>query len=64
MNRQYLLDSLDGFKGLVFRLLPQPLVDASACVPMTTDAPWTEALCARMSETVPPPEITDEGETG
>jgi len=43
MNRQYLLDSLDGFKGLVFRLLPVPLVEAVASVPMTTDAPWAEA---------------------
>ncbi len=43
MNRQYLLDSLDGFKGLVFRLLPSAVVEAVACVPMTTDAPWTEA---------------------
>jgi hypothetical protein len=39
MNRQYLLDSLDGFKGLVFRLLPPAVVEAIACVPMTTDAP-------------------------
>lgn len=43
MNRKYLLDSLDGFKGLVFRLLPPAVVDAIACVPMTTDAPWTDA---------------------
>jgi hypothetical protein len=43
MNRQYLLDSLDGFKGLVFRLFPATLVEAVGCVPMTTDAPWTEA---------------------
>jgi hypothetical protein len=43
MNRKYLLDSLDGFKGLVFRLLPAAVVEAVACVPMTTDAPWTEA---------------------
>ena len=43
MNRKYLLDSLDGFKGLVFRLLPSAVVEAVACVPMTTDAPWTEA---------------------
>ena len=43
MNRQYLLDGLDGFKGLVFRLLPPALVEATACIPMTTDAPWTEA---------------------
>jgi hypothetical protein len=43
MNRQYLLDSLDGFKGLIFWLLPAPVVEAVACVPMTTDAPWTEA---------------------
>ncbi len=43
MNRQFLLDSLDGFKGLVFRLLPQALTESIACVPMTTDAPWTEA---------------------
>ena len=43
MNRQYLLDSLDGFKGLVFRLLPSVVVEAIACVPMITDAPWTQA---------------------
>lgn len=51
MNRQYLLDSLDGFKGLVFRLLPAALVEAVACVPMTTDAPWSEAE-QRVFETV------------
>jgi len=43
MNRQYLLDSLDGFKGLVFRLLPARVVGAIACVPMTADAPWSDA---------------------
>ena len=43
MNRQYLLDSLDGFKGLVFRLLPAEALEAVACVPITTDAPWTDA---------------------
>ncbi|MGA2400767.1 MAG: hypothetical protein ABSG91_03560 [Syntrophobacteraceae bacterium] len=43
MNRKYLLDSLDGFKGLVFRLLPPHVAGSVACVPMTTDAPWTDA---------------------
>jgi hypothetical protein len=43
MNRQYLLDSLDGFKALIFRLLPIGVVDSVACVPMTTDGPWTDA---------------------
>jgi len=43
MNRQYLLDSLDGFKGLVFRLLPVRVTESIACVPMTTDAPWSDA---------------------
>jgi hypothetical protein len=50
MNRQYLADSLDGFKGLVFRLLPPVIVETVACVPMTTDAPWTDAE-KRMFET-------------
>lgn len=43
MNRRYLLDSLDGFKSLVFRLLPDELSGSIACVPMTTDDPWCEA---------------------
>jgi len=43
MNRLYLLDSLDGFKGLVFRLLPAHLAGSIACVPMTTDGPWSDA---------------------
>jgi hypothetical protein len=43
MNRQYLLDSLDGFKGLIFRLLPARLAGSLACVPMTTDGPWHDA---------------------
>ena len=43
MNRDYLLDSLDGFKGLVFRLLPDGVSRSIACVPMTTDGPWEEA---------------------
>ena len=43
MNRKYLLDSLDGLKGLVFRLLPLGVVSSIACVPMTTDGPWTVA---------------------
>jgi hypothetical protein len=44
MNREYLLDSLDGFKALVFRLLlPRELTESIACVPMTTDGPWKEA---------------------
>jgi hypothetical protein len=42
MNRQYLLDSLDGFKGLVFRLLGPELLSSIGCVPMTTDGPWTD----------------------
>ncbi len=43
MNRRYLLDSLDGLKALVFRLLPSGISGSIACVPMTTDGPWTEA---------------------
>src|SRR5262245_28531874 len=43
MNRLYLLDSLDGFKGLVFRLLPAHIAGSIACVPMTTDGPWSDA---------------------
>ena len=45
MNRKYLLDSLDGLKGLVFRLLPSEVVASIGCVPMTTDdqcGPWTD----------------------
>lgn len=41
MNRQYLLDSLDGFKGLVFRLLGPEISGQIACVSMTTDGPWS-----------------------
>lgn len=43
MNRAYLLDSLDGLKALVFSLLPPDVVGSIACVPMTTDGPWTAA---------------------
>lgn len=43
MNREYLLDSLDGLKALVFRLLPAGVAGSIACVPMTTDGPWTDA---------------------
>ena len=43
MNRKYLLDSLDGFKALVFRLLPAEIVEIIAYVPMTTDGPWLDA---------------------
>ncbi len=43
MNRDYLLDSLDGLKAVVFRLLPDEIVGSIACVPMTTDGPWTDA---------------------
>jgi hypothetical protein len=43
MNRNYLLDSLDGLKALVFRLLPAGVAGSIACVPMTTDGPWTDA---------------------
>jgi len=32
--------------------------------PTTADVFLATPLCARMDETVPPPEITDEGETG
>ncbi len=42
MNRDYLLDSLDGLKGLVFRLLPADVVALIGCVPMTTDGPWSD----------------------
>jgi hypothetical protein len=43
MNRKYLLDSLDGLKALVFRLLPGEISGSIACVPMTTDGPWKNA---------------------
>jgi|GEM_PF-6071880 len=43
MNRKYLLDSLDGLKAIIFRVLPAPIREAIACVPMTTDGPWTDA---------------------
>ena len=43
MNRKYLLDSLDGFKALVFRLLPAEIAKTIAYVPMTTDGPWLDA---------------------
>jgi len=43
MNRDYLLDSLDGLKALIFRLLPKDLAESISCVPMTTDGPWTDA---------------------
>ena len=42
MNRKYLLDSLDGLKALVFRLLPAGIAESIACVPMTTDGPWPD----------------------
>ncbi len=43
MNRKYLLDSLDGLKGIIFRLLPDSITGSIACIPMTTDGPWTDA---------------------
>ena len=43
MNREYLLDSLDGLKAFVFRLLPAGVAGSIACVPITTDGPWTDA---------------------
>jgi len=43
MNLDYLLDSLDGLKALVFRLLPASISESIACVPMTTDGPWHNA---------------------
>jgi hypothetical protein len=43
MNREYLLDSLDGLKAIVFRLLPVRVAGLIACVPMTTDEPWNDA---------------------
>jgi len=43
MNREFLLDSLDGLKTLVFQLLPAEVAGSVACVPMTTDGPWNEA---------------------
>jgi hypothetical protein len=44
MNREYLLDSLDGLKALIFRLLPVGVAGSIACVPMTTDdEPWNDA---------------------
>ena len=42
MNRKYLLDSLDGLKALILRLLPSDMVASVACVPMTTDGPWND----------------------
>jgi hypothetical protein len=42
MNLSHLLDSLDGLKTLVFKLLPTEVTDLVAAVPMTTDGPWTE----------------------
>ena len=42
MNREYLLDSLDGLKGLLFRLLPKKAAELIGSVPMTTDGPWTD----------------------
>ncbi len=46
MNRDYLLDSLDGLKAVVFRLMPAEIAGSIACVPMTTDGPWTDAESA------------------
>jgi hypothetical protein len=43
MNREYLLDGLDGLKALIFSLLPAGLSGSIACVPMTTDGPWNDA---------------------
>jgi hypothetical protein len=43
MNRKYLLDSLDGMKVLIFRLLGPEITGSIAYVPMTTDGPWTNA---------------------
>ena len=43
INRKYLLDGLDGLKALVIRLLPVGVAGSIACVPMTTDGPWTDA---------------------
>ena len=42
MNRKYLLDSLDGLKAIIFRLLPAGITGSIACIPMTTDGPWTD----------------------
>lgn len=41
MNRKYFLDSLDGMKAIVFRLLPAEITGSIACIPMTTDGPWS-----------------------
>lgn len=43
MNRKYLLDSLDGLKAIIFRLLATGITQQIAYVPMTTDWPWTKA---------------------
>ena len=52
MNRKYLLDSLDGFKALVFRLLPSGVAGSIACVPMTTDERWTAAEKAAFEKAI------------
>ena len=52
MNRKYLLDSLDGLKAIIFRLLPAEITQSVACVPMTTDGPWTDAEKAVFEATI------------
>lgn len=52
MNRKYLLDSLDGLKAIIFRLLPTEITQLIACVPMTTDGPWTNAEKAVFEYTI------------
>ena len=51
-----------GLDGLV--VLDDDEARPSHAAPSRRAPLLTRALCARMSETVPPPQITEEGETG
>jgi hypothetical protein len=42
MNREFLLDSLDGMKSLVLGLLGPKERETIVCVPMITDGPWND----------------------
>jgi hypothetical protein len=55
MNREYLLDSLDGFKALVFSLFPSELRESIGVVPMTTDGPWNDAEQAAYQKAIGTP---------
>jgi hypothetical protein len=52
MNRKYLLDSLDGLKGIIFRLLPDSIIGSIGCIPMTTDGPWSDAEKAALGTAI------------